>query len=89
MVEGGIDFDGVEKFGEESGFVKTFGARLGIKDAFPIGWEPLGLFADFWGADIYIFQLIESLCRSQPKCQISCAKSNDGREVCGLQAEHT
>jgi hypothetical protein len=56
MVEGGIDFDGVEKFGEESGFVKTLGARLGIKDAFPIGIGPAG------GTDVNLLGVAGLIC---------------------------
>ena len=56
MVEGGIDFDGVEKFGEESGFVKTLGARLGIKDAFPIGIGPAG------GTDVNLLGAVGLIC---------------------------
>src|ERR1700731_5115319 len=36
LVEGGIDFDGVEKFGEVVCFVKTARTRRGIDDAVPI-----------------------------------------------------
>ncbi len=46
MVEGRVDFDGVEKFGEERGFVEVFGAGVGVEDFFPVGIGPAG------GADI-------------------------------------
>ena len=46
MVEGGVDFDGVEKLGEEGGFVKIFGARIRVENALPVGIGPAG------GADV-------------------------------------
>jgi hypothetical protein len=42
MVEGGVDFDGVEEGGEIFGFVETFGAGRGIDVAGPIGVGPAG-----------------------------------------------
>ena len=42
MIEGSVDLDRVEKVGEESGFVKTFGAGIGIENALPVGIGPAG-----------------------------------------------
>ena len=42
MVEGSVDFDGVEKFGEKSGFVKSMRTRIRIEDFLPIGIRPAG-----------------------------------------------
>ena len=40
LVEGGIDFDGIEEFGEVGCFVKLFGATRGIDVASPVGVRP-------------------------------------------------
>lgn len=40
MVEGGVDFDGIEKGGEVFGFVEIFGAARGIDVAGPVGVGP-------------------------------------------------
>lgn len=56
MVEGRIDFDGVKKFGEERGFVKIFGPRIGVEDALPVGVGPAG------GADVN-FRRRGGVCR--------------------------
>ena len=42
LVEGRIDFDGVEEFGQEGGFVEIFWAGLRVDVAGPIGVGPSG-----------------------------------------------
>ena len=42
LVEGRVDFDGVEKFGQEGGFVEIFWAGLRVDVSGPIGVRPPG-----------------------------------------------